>query len=111
MITSCVLNNILRYEGKAALAMVGLVSGGILNIGGDALFIRGLGMGIEGAGLSTTISQYISTLILFSMFLRGHTQSRLSFRLFTGKPEVIWNIISVGLPSFVCIAGYFFTCP
>lgn len=100
MITSCVLNNILRYEGKAALAMVGLVSGGILNIGGDALFIRGLGMGIEGAGLSTTISQYISTLILFSMFLRGHTQSRLSFRLFTGKPEVIWNIISVGLPSF-----------
>ncbi|MCH5265870.1 MAG: MATE family efflux transporter [Lachnospiraceae bacterium] len=100
MITSCVLNNILRYEGKASLAMIGLVSGSVLNIAGDALFIRGLGMGIEGAGLSTAISQYLSTGILFSMFMGGQTQSRLTIRLFTRKREVIWNIISVGLPSF-----------
>lgn len=39
MTASCVLNNILRYEGKAALGMVGLLSGGVLNIIGDAMFI------------------------------------------------------------------------
>ena len=33
MTASCVLNNILRYEGKATLAMIGLTTGGILNIG------------------------------------------------------------------------------
>ena len=31
MASSCVMNNVLRYEGYANLAMVGLVSGGILN--------------------------------------------------------------------------------
>ena len=100
MVTSCVLNNILRYEGKAALAMIGLVSGGFLNIAGDALFIRGFKMGIEGAGLSTAISQYISVAILFAMFLMGHAESRLSFRLFVPRWEVIGKILTVGLPSF-----------
>ena len=32
MATGCVMNNILRYEGYASLAMVGLVSGGVLNM-------------------------------------------------------------------------------
>ena len=32
MISSLVMNNILRYEGKADFAMIGLVTGGVLNI-------------------------------------------------------------------------------
>ena len=39
MASSCVMNNILRYEGKAFFAMLGLASGGILNIFGDMLLI------------------------------------------------------------------------
>lgn len=39
MTASCVINNILRYEGMAALAMIGLTSGGILNIIMDPIFI------------------------------------------------------------------------
>ena len=45
MISSLVMNNILRYEGKASFAMIGLVTGGLLNIALDPLFIFGLGMG------------------------------------------------------------------
>ena len=41
MTSSCVMNNILRYEGKAFFAMIGLTSGGILNIFGDAFLILG----------------------------------------------------------------------
>ena len=55
--SSCVMNNILRYEGKAFYAMLGLTSGGILNIFLDALFVRKLNMGIAGAGLATAVSQ------------------------------------------------------
>ena len=36
------MNNILRYEGYASLAMVGLVFGGVLNMAGDAFFMFGL---------------------------------------------------------------------
>ena len=38
MASSCVLNNILRYEGRAAFAMIGLTTGSVINIFGDCLF-------------------------------------------------------------------------
>lgn len=99
MTTSCVLNNILRYEGKAALAMIGLTTGGILNIFFDPLFIFEMGMGIRGAGLATALSQYISFGILFSMFLRGKTQSRISPRFFSRELAISRDILLTGLPS------------
>ncbi len=41
MMSSLVMNNILRYEGKASFAMIGLVTGGVLNIVLDPVFIFG----------------------------------------------------------------------
>lgn len=99
MTGSCVLNNILRYEGKAALAMVGLTTGGLLNMAFDPLFIFTFRMGISGAGLATALSQYISFGILLSMFLRKKTQSRLSFRLIAREFRTIGDIVVTGLPS------------
>ena len=80
MASSCVLNNVLRYEGRAALAMIGLVSGGLLNILGDYIMVNRLGMGVRGAGLATAISQTISFCILFSIFVLGKTDSKLSIK-------------------------------
>lgn len=99
MTTSCVLNNILRYEGKATLAMVGLTTGGILNMILDPILIFNCHMDISGAGLATAISQYISFGILFSMFLLKKTQSRISVRLLTKEFRILWDIILTGLPS------------
>lgn len=99
--SSLVLNNVLRYEGKASLGMVGLVTGAILNIGLDALCIPVLHMGIGGAGLATAISQTVSFFILLSMFLRGKTQSKLSIRKFSRSGKLILEIITTGLPSLL----------
>lgn len=99
MTASCVINNILRYEGMAALAMIGLTSGGILNIIMDPIFIFACDMGISGAGLSTAISQYISLAILLIMYHRGSAQSKMHFKYITLKPRLVWEIISTGLPS------------
>ena len=71
MMFSLVMNNILRYEGKASFAMIGLVTGGVLNIVLDPLFIFVFKMGTGVAGLATALSQCISFFILLSMFLRG----------------------------------------
>ncbi len=100
MAASCVLNNILRYEGMATLAMVGLTTGGILNMGLDPIFIFVFDMGIHGAGLATALSQYISFGILLSMFLMKKTQSRLSPKLFVPSKDILGNTIVTGLPSF-----------
>ena len=99
-VTSCVLNNILRYEGMAKLAMVGLTTGGILNMILDPILIFKVNMGIAGAGLATAVSQYISMGILLSVFLLGKTQSSISAKYISFKPAVMFNIISTGIPSF-----------
>ena len=101
MTTGCVMNNILRYEGKATFAMVGLCSGGILNIFGDYLLIEKFHMGIAGAGLSTLVSQYISIGILLLPYLKHQVQSRISWKFFTTKAEVVWNICKTGFPSML----------
>jgi len=99
--TSFALNNILRYEGKAFYAMIGLTVGGILNMVGDPLLIFGLGLGIEGAGISTAFSQCVSFLILLSPFLRGKTQSKLSVMALKENPRGIFDIMATGFPSLV----------
>lgn len=99
MTGSCVLNNILRYEGKAALAMIGLTTGGILNLALDPIFIFGFDMGIGGAGLATAISQAISFCILGAEFLLGKTQSKIDIKGFRFSGGVIGTIIATGLPS------------
>ena len=100
MMSSLVMNNILRYEGKASFAMVGLVTGGVLNMALDPVFIFGLGMGAGGAGLATGLSQMVSFGILLSMYLRGKTVSRLALRFYTRSPRDIATILTTGLPSF-----------
>ena len=99
MTSSCVLNNVLRYEGRASLAMIGLTSGGILNIILDPILIIGFDMGIAGAGLATAISQYVSFIILGSIFVLQKTQSKISLRYVTGEFKILLDIIVTGLPS------------
>lgn len=100
MISSCVMNNILRYEGMANMAMIGLGIGGVLNIGLDPLMIFTFDLGISGAGIATMISQYVSMAILLAVFLMKKPQSRISFRYLSLKGRMVWDIVSTGVPSF-----------
>ena len=89
MTASFVMNNILRYEGKATLGMLGLLVGAVLN------------MGIAGAGLSTALSQVASFMVLLAMFLGGKTASKLSLRLVTLRKGLLLDILGTGLPSLL----------
>ena len=99
LLTSCVMNNILRYEGRAVFAMIGLISGGIVNIFLDALFMVKMEMGILGAGLATAISQYISWALLLTMFLLKKTQTSLAVKYVKMDISIIGDIVTTGLPS------------
>ncbi|MCF0130485.1 MAG: MATE family efflux transporter [Pseudobutyrivibrio sp.] len=101
MCCSCVLNNILRYEGQAAFAMIGLTSGGLINIFGDWLLMSKFNMGVMGAGIATAFSQYLSFSLLFSMFLRGKTLAKLSIKNVSFKPTVFLDICKTGLPAMM----------
>lgn len=99
--SSFTMNNLLRYEGKAKLGTVGMMTGSVLNIGGDALLMFGLKLGIAGAGISTAVSQFISFSILLSMFLRNKTQTKISIKYVARDLKDIGNIVATGFPSLL----------
>ncbi len=100
MLASLVLNNNLRYEGKAFYAMIGLTIGGVTNIFGDYVLIVVFQMGVFGAGLSTAVSQIISFAILLIMYIKT-AQSKISIKAFSLKLRVHINIVRAGFPSLV----------
>lgn len=100
VVCSFILNNVLRYEGKASYAMVGLVSGGLINIFGDWLLIRVVGLEVYGAGLATAISQVISCIILLVMYFKS-AQSRITVTAISRKVRDYLDICRVGLPSMI----------
>lgn len=101
MTVSFTMNQILRYEGKAAMGMVGMMAGGILNMAGDPILMFGLNMGIAGAGLSTALSQMVSFCLLLSIYLRGKSLSRLSWKKVSFEPKLFFDIVATGLPSLL----------
>ncbi len=99
IITSFAMNNLLRFQGRAAFSMIGMISGGILNMLLDPLFIFVFGLGISGAALATLISQIVSFFILLSMFIRKKSLAELSARHISRSFKTYADIITTGLPS------------
>lgn len=100
MSASFVMNNLLRFEGMARFAMIGITSGGILNMVLDPIFIFGLKLGIAGAAIATALSQCVSFLLLVSCFVRKKTVVRLYPSNISGDVHTYFQIISNGLASF-----------
>jgi len=100
IICSFILNNGLRYEGKAFYAMFGLTAGGLLNIFGDYYLVIKCGLGVYGAGLATAASQVVSFSILLFMYLKM-AQSSIQLKAVSKDFHLYLTICKVGLPSLI----------
>lgn len=100
MMTSFVMNNILRAQGNAVFAMIGITTGGILNMILDPLFIFGFGMGISGAAVATMLSQMVSFGILFYQCNHQEGCIRIQGSNFRPALTLYGDILHAGLPSF-----------
>ena len=98
MTASLVLNNQLRFQGSASYAMVGIVSGAILNIALDPLLIFVFDLGVAGAGWATIISQFVS----FCLLLKGCSKGS-NIQIHIRNVKLKWfyfkMIVRGGLPS------------
>ena len=97
--TSFVMNNILRAEGKATLAMLGLTAGAIINIALDPIFIFTFNLGVSGAAIATLISQLISFLLLISFFINRKSSMKIKLKYLSKKPREYLDILLLGSPS------------
>ena len=98
MTASLVLNNQLRFQGNAMFAMIGIGSGGLINMALDPLLIFALNMGIRGAALATIISQFIAFCLLY-VGTRKSDNLKIRLKNFTPTPHYFSEIFRGGAPS------------
>lgn len=96
-ITSYCLEVFTKADGFPCLAIVGVVTSALVNIGLDYLFVMKFHWGIEGAAYATGISQVIATLIYIVHF--NTKRSKLKFVKCKFRFSVIKEILSIGLPD------------
>lgn len=98
MTASLVLNNQMRFQGNAAYAMVGIVSGAVLNVMLAPLLIFVAGWGIAGAAAATVVCQAFSFCLLLFMTRRGGTLSVAPRHLRWRRSDFV-EIVRGGSPS------------
>ena len=99
MMCSFVMNNLLRFQGMASYAMVGITTGGLLNIALDPLLIFGMNLGTAGAAIATAVSQVVSFSILLIMCNTRKGVIRIRFRDFRPTAAKYRRILYNGIPS------------
>jgi putative MATE family efflux protein len=99
------VQNIVRAEGNARLAMNAMLIGAGLNILLDPLFIFGFGMGVQGAAIATVLSQAVSSGWLLQYCLKGKGAVHFKSRNLRPDLSVIKEIGAIGLGSFVMQAS------
>jgi len=99
MMCSFVMNNLLRFEGLATYGMIGITTGGILNMLLDPLLIFGFHMGTAGAAIATAISQFVSFVILLIMCNTKPDAIKIQPKHFKPTPSMYGRIVYIGFPS------------
>lgn len=101
LILQIILPALLRAEGKAKEAMIGMVIGTVLNIVLDPVLILLLDMGVAGAAWATIIGNFCAVVFYIIVYLRGNTT--LSIRPADFKPSmrIFKEVLKIGLPSTI----------
>lgn len=103
------LNCAARAESSVKISSVAVITGAVLNVILDPIFMFswGLNMGVEGASLATTISQCVTFLILLIFYMGGFSVIKIKPKYFKLSAKFIWDVVSIGIPTAViqiCLA-------
>jgi len=100
LIFSNIVSGILRGEGDMKRTMLAMVTGSVINIILDPLFIYTLKMGIAGAAWATLLSITLTSALMFSwLFIKKNTYVSFHFRGFRFNGKIIREILRVGIPA------------
>lgn len=95
-----VMNSMIRADGSPAFAMVAMLTGAVLNIILDPVFIFLLKWGIAGAAWATVIGQVASFLLCAAYFFRPKN-FQLTKRSFLPDRQVLGTTVALGFATFV----------
>ncbi|WP_331682746.1 MATE family efflux transporter [Blautia sp.] len=95
------MNNIVTSEGAAKTTMFALLTGAILNIVLDPIFIYTFDLGVAGAAIATAISQVVSTLVYLYYLFSKKSIFRFRLKDCSFSKEIFSEIFKIGVPTLV----------
>ena len=101
IIVSLTPSNLMRTEGLATESMIGTITGSIINMILDPIFILYLNMGAGGAAIATIIGYFASDLVFIYLTLKKSKKLSISLKhTHITKNEVI-SIFTIGIPASI----------
>ncbi|HKJ78044.1 MAG TPA: MATE family efflux transporter [Prolixibacteraceae bacterium] len=100
MVVGFSLNNVIRSEGNARIAMVSMILSSVSNIILDAVFIFWLDMGVKGAAYATIISMFILMVWVLAHFKGKRSVVKLRNKNIRINYGILVEIIAIGLAPF-----------
>ena len=100
MVVGFSLNNVIRSEGNARIAMISMILSSVSNIILDAIFIFWLDMGVKGAAYATIISMFILMVWVLAHFRGKRSLIKLRKKNITLDVKILWEILAIGMAPF-----------
>lgn len=95
------MNNIVSSEGAARTAMLALMSGAVLNVILDPIFIYGRNLGVAGAAVATALSQIASTLVYLRYIYRKKSMFHFQMKDCCFSRNILSEILKIGIPTLI----------
>ncbi len=97
------MNCAARAESSVKISSIAVITGAALNIVLDPIFMFewGLNMGVKGASLATTISQFVTFFILTWFYASGRSSIKIKIKAFHPSWEFIKSVAIIGIPTAV----------
>ena len=92
-------SNIIRAEGKATTAMLGMIIGNLINIILDPILILHYDMGTSGAAIATLVGNVSSALFYFTHLLSKRTRLSIKLKDYRAGQGIAIGVLAIGIPA------------
>ena len=97
------MNCAARAESSVKISSVAVITGAVLNVVLDPVFMFdwGLNLGVAGASMATTVSQFVTFGILCWFYFSGRSAIKLRIRAFRPSWRFVADVAAIGIPTAV----------
>lgn len=97
------MNCAARAESSVKVSSVAVVTGALLNVLLDPVFMFdwGLDLGVKGASMATTVSQFVTLFILIWFYASGRSIIKIKAKTFKPSWQFIKTVAAIGIPTAV----------
>ncbi|SUY46125.1 mate efflux family protein [Clostridium putrefaciens] len=95
------MNTFIYTQGFAKIGMATVITGAVINIILDSIFIFVFDMGVKGAALATIIAQVVSALWVFHFLIGNKSIIKIKRKYLVPDLNIVLSIIALGVPPFI----------